>query len=157
MTFRTKTILGIGIIEVVLLMTLVFSAMSFLSESNEKQLVQRAQATSLIFARATKDAVLSTDIATLDDIVKDIMALDDVLYVKVEQHGKPISCAGDKSLLERNILSDNSLNSADDGVFDIVQPIESNGTEYGKISIGFATSAIRAMLFDAQKTIMSIA
>ncbi|MBW3697809.1 response regulator [Vibrio sp. T187] len=157
MTFRTKTILGIATIEIVLLMALVFSAMSFLSDSNEKQLIQRAQATSLIFARATKDAVLSTDIATLDDIVKDIMTIEDVLYVKVEQHGVPISCDGDKALLERHIQSDSSLKNIDDGVFDIVQPIESKGVTYGAISIGFATSAIDMMLYEAQNTIMSIA
>ncbi|WP_394251017.1 response regulator [Vibrio profundi] len=138
-------------------MAIVFSSMSYLSDSNEKQLIQKAQATSLIFARATKDAVLSTDIATLDDIVKDIMTIEEVLYVKVEKDGVPISCDGDKALLERNIESDSKLKNVDDGVFDIVQPIESMGVIYGSISIGFATSAIDMMLVDAQNTIMSIA
>jgi len=157
MTFRSKTILGIGTIEIILLMAIVFSSMSYLSDSNEKQLIQKAQATSLIFARATKDAVLSTDIATLDDIVKDIMTIEEVLYVKVEKDGIPLSCDGDKDLLERDIQSDSKLKHVDDGVFDIVQPIESMGVTYGSISIGFATSAIDMMLIDAQNTIMSIA
>ncbi|WKY56770.1 ATP-binding protein [Vibrio sp. SNU_ST1] len=157
MTFRTKTIIGIASIEIVMLMALVISAMSFLSDSNEQQLIKRAQATSQLFARATKDAVLSTDIATLDDIVKEIMTIEDIVYVKVERNQILLSSAGSPDYFSKEIQVDTNLSNVDDGIFDTYYPIESDGLEYGSISIGFTTSSINSMLTDAKKTISSIA
>ncbi|WP_192888634.1 response regulator [Vibrio bathopelagicus] len=157
MTFRTKTIIGIASIEIVMLMALVISAMSFLSDSNEQQLIKRAQATSQLFARATKDAVLSTDIATLDDIVKEIMTIEDIVYVKVERNEVLLSSAGDPDYFSKEIQVDTNLSNVNDGIFDTYYPIESDGLKYGSISIGFTTSSINSMLTDAKKTISSIA
>ena len=157
MTFRTKTIIGIASIEIVMLMALVISAMSFLSDSNEQQLIKRAQATSQLLARATKDAVLSTDIATLDDIVKEIMTIEDIVYVKVERNGTLLSSAGGPDYFSKTIQVDTNLSNVDDGIFDTYYPIESDGLKYGSISIGFTTSSINSMLTDAKKTISSIA
>ena len=157
MTFRTKTIIGIASIEIVMLMALVISAMSFLSDSNEQQLIKRAQATSQLFARATKDAVLSTDIATLDDIVKEIMTIEDIVYVKVERNEVLLSSAGSTDYFSKEIQVDTNLSNVDDGIFDTYYPIESDGLKYGSISIGFTTSSINSMLTDAKKTISSIA
>ncbi|KAA8667104.1 response regulator [Vibrio gigantis] len=157
MTFRTKTIIGIASIEIVMLMALVISAMSFLSDSNEQQLIKRAQATSQLFARATKDAVLSTDIATLDDIVKEIMTIEDIVYVKVERNEVLLSSAGATDYFNKEIQVDTNLSNVDDGIFDTYYPIESDGLKYGSISIGFTTSSINSMLTDAKKTISSIA
>ncbi|MGF1850854.1 response regulator [Vibrio satsumensis] len=157
MTFRTKTIIGIASIEIVMLMALVISAMSFLSDSNEQQLIKRAQATSQLFARATKDAVLSTDIATLDDIVKEIMTIEDIVYVKVERNEVLLSSAGSTDYFSKDIQVDTNLSNVDDGIFDTYYPIESDGLKYGSISIGFTTSSINSMLTDAKKTISSIA
>lgn len=83
LNFREKTIVGIALIEVVMLVVLVASALKFLDESNQRQLTQRAHATATMFSHAVTDAVLSTDLATLDDLVKEIMRLDDVVYAKV--------------------------------------------------------------------------
>ncbi|NOH24811.1 ATP-binding protein [Vibrio europaeus] len=157
MTLRSKTILGIAVIEITVLVILVLSAMSFLSDSNEKQLLQRANSSAVMFSHAAKDAVLSTDIATLEDLVQEFMTLEDVAYVRVLRNGKEMACAGDKQLLQRSMLSDNSLNDVDDGIFDLRTPIESNGTVYGYVDIGFETYPIKAMLDEAQKAIVSIA
>ncbi len=54
MKFRTKTILGIAVIEISLLMFLVFSSMSFLSKSNEKLMIQSATSTATMFSHAIK-------------------------------------------------------------------------------------------------------
>ncbi|MCK6264949.1 response regulator [Vibrio sp. ZSDE26] len=157
MTFRAKTIIGIALIEIVLLMFLVFSAMSFLSESNEKQLIQRANSTATMFVNATKDAVLSTDIATLDDLVREFMTLEGVQYVKIVRHDQVLACAGDMDLLERNMTIDTNLRNISDGIFDTRVPIVSAGINYGYIDMGFGTSAISNMLESAQKSIIGIA
>ncbi|MGF1694171.1 ATP-binding protein [Vibrio lamellibrachiae] len=157
MTFRAKTIIGIALIEIVLLMFLVFSSMSFLSESNEKQLIQRANSTATMFANATKDAVLSTDIATLEYLVSEFMTLEGVQYVKIVRHGKVLACDGDMDLLKRDMNIDDKLSNVSDGIFDTRVPIISGGTQYGHIDMGFGTAAISSMLETAQKSIVGIA
>ena len=68
MSFRLKTILGIGLIEAVLLVLMVFSAQGFLRDSNQEQFVQRALSTVKLFSDATKNAVIATDLALLDNL-----------------------------------------------------------------------------------------
>ncbi len=157
MNLRTKTIIGIAAIETVLLVILVLSAMSFLGDSNEKQLIQRAHATTTMFSHAVKDAVLTTNLATLDDLVHDIMELEDVLYVRIESYGQTLSEGGDIQLLNKVTKVDKDLSSITDGVFDTNINIESNGDVYGSIKIGFATGAISEMLDQARKSIIGIA
>ncbi len=157
MTFRLKTIIGIATIEIVLLVILVISAMGFLRDSNESQLIQRADTTTEMFVNATKDAVLSTDIARLDDLVNDIVTLDDVLYVKVVRQGTTLASAGDTTLLERDIVSDVDLSSVKDGVFDKRAPFVVNNNEFGHIEMGFGTASINTMLENARKSIIGIA
>lgn len=157
MTLRSKTILGIAIIEIIVLVVLVLSAMSFLSNSNEKQLIQRANSSATMFTQAAKDAVLSTDIATLESLVDEFMTLEDVAYVRVLRDGKEMACAGDKQILQRAMQNDTSLESVDDGIFDLRSPIEVNGKVYGYVDIGFQVEPIMMMLNDAQRSIVGIA
>jgi hypothetical protein len=69
MSFRLKTILGVALIEAVLLSILVWSGLRYIESTNEREFVQRAQATVNSFAVTTKDAVLATDLASLESFV----------------------------------------------------------------------------------------
>ncbi|MBN3491909.1 response regulator [Vibrio neptunius] len=157
MSFRMKTILGIAFIEVIMLVVLTVSAMSFLSNSNEKQLIQRANSTASMFAHAAKDAMIATDIATLDDLVKEFMTIEDIAYIRVMRGDKELSCDGDKALLQRTMSVDYTLSSVNDGIFDTQVPVINGGANYGTIDIGFEISAINSMLTSAQKAIIGIA
>ncbi|EGA68955.1 signal transduction histidine kinase [Vibrio sinaloensis DSM 21326] len=157
MSLRTKTILGIAIIEITVLVILTVSAMGFLSDSNEKQLIQRANAAASLFSHAAKDAVLSTDLATLNDLVEEFAQLDDVAYVRVLRDGKEMACAGDKQLLDRQMQQDSSLKGVSDGVFDVRAPISIGGKQYAIVDMGFETAPISAMLNNAQKALVGIA
>ncbi|AIW18957.1 response regulator [Vibrio coralliilyticus] len=157
MSFRMKTILGIAFIEVVMLVALTFSAMSFLSESNEKQLIQRAHSAASMFAHAAKDAMIATDIATLDDLVQEFMTIEDIAYIRVMRGGKELSSDGNEALLQRTMLIDYNLDSVVDGVFDTQVQVTNGGANYGTIDIGFEVFAINSMLTSAQKAIIGIA
>ncbi|KJY94222.1 histidine kinase [Vibrio neptunius] len=157
MSFRMKTILGIAFIEVIMLVVLTVSAMSFLSNSNEKQLIQRANSTASMFAHAAKDAMIATDIATLDDLVKEFMTIEDIAYIRVMRGDQELSCDGDKALLQRTMSVDYTLGSVNDGIFDTQVPVINGGANYGTIDIGFEISAINSMLTSAQKAIIAIA
>lgn len=157
MTLRTKTILGIALIEIGVLIVLVFSAMNFMSESNEKQLLQRVQSSAVMFNHAAKDAVLSTDLATLEDLVNEFMTLEDVAYVRVIRNGKEMAAAGDPVLLNKTFVSDANLDSVNDGIFDLTTSITSSGKNFARIDMGFETSQVKTMLAEAQKAIIGIA
>lgn len=157
MTFVTKTILGIAIIQISLLMILVFSSISFLSTSNEKQLIQRANVTASMFVHASTNAVLSMDFATIEDLVNDIMTQEDVLYVRITYQGKILAVGGDSYLLSQTSNIDQDLSSIDDSVFDTRVPITENDIVYGHVDMGFGTSALNQMLAQAQKSIIAIA
>lgn len=70
MSFRLKTILGVALIEAVLLSLLVISGIYYLRSSNEAQLAERARTTARLIASMTSDAVVATDLATLDALVE---------------------------------------------------------------------------------------
>ena len=84
MSLRLKTILGIALIEISLLMVLIISGMNMLSQSNEKLLVQHAHTTVKLFASATKQAVLAADTATLDNLVEEILKDQDIKYIRIK-------------------------------------------------------------------------
>ncbi|EEX31204.1 signal transduction histidine kinase [Vibrio coralliilyticus ATCC BAA-450] len=140
-----------------MLIALTFSAMSFLSESNEKQLIQRAHSAASMFAHAAKDAMIATDIATLDDLVQEFMTIEDITYIRVMRGDKELSSDGNEALLQRTMLIDYNLDSVVDGVFDTQVQVTNGGANYGTIDIGFEVSAINSMLTSAQKAIIGIA
>ena len=63
-SFRVKTIVGIAIIESFFLFVLIYNSLGILEASHNKEFEQRAKTLSQLFAAATKNAVLSSDIAT---------------------------------------------------------------------------------------------
>lgn len=157
MSLRSKTILGIALIEVAVLMVLTFSAMGFLSDSNEKQLIKRASGAATMFSHAAKDSVLTTDLATLNDLIDEFIQLEDVAYVRVLRDGEEMACAGDKDLLARQMVEDYSLDDVSDGVYDIRVPIDVGSVNYAVVDIGFETAPISSMLSQAQQAIIGIA
>ena len=75
MSFRWKTILGVALIEAALLMLLLWSANYYLRFSNENQLARHVQTTLELLETASRDAVLSSDLATLDEIAEMIVTV----------------------------------------------------------------------------------
>ncbi|CCN45767.1 putative Signal transduction histidine kinase SypF [Vibrio nigripulchritudo MADA3029] len=158
MNLRLKTIIGIAGIEIIMLMTLVLSAVKFLSDSNEQQLLQRADTTLKMFAGATKDAVISSDIATLQTLVDDILDLKDLCYVRIyNDQGRLLVESGEQNLLQHFAAMDTGLSSAKDGVFDRATSITTGSLRHGHIEMGFATKDIHGMLDNAKTWILSIA
>jgi PAS domain S-box-containing protein len=157
MSFRLKTILGIALIESVLLILLVFSAMNFLSESNEEQLKQRAQTTAILFTNSIKDALLSTDLATLESFVEDILTTPDMVYARISSNEFVLAEGGEQEILQRIHVTDKQLSDVKDGVFDIRIDIEEANHIYGFIEIGISTQPIESLLSKARRWSITIA
>jgi C4-dicarboxylate-specific signal transduction histidine kinase len=157
LSFRLKTILGIALIESFLLMILVFSAMDFLQNSNEKQLQQRADITLRLFSSAIKDAVLSMDLATLESFVEEIVTNPDIVYTRISNSEIILAQSGDATILNHPHHPDKTLFEVTDGIYDIRTEVMQDGISYAVIEMGLSTESIEHLFTEARRWIGSIA
>jgi PAS domain S-box-containing protein len=157
MSFRLKTILGIAFIESVLLIILIISGMTFLSQSNEEQLKQRAETTSVLFANAIKDAVLSTDLAALESFIEDILHTPDIVYTRISSDNYVLAEGGEPDILNRTHTPDTQLADVTDGIYDIRIEIIEGNTLYGVIEMGLSTKPIELLFAQARRWTLAIA
>ncbi len=157
-SFRLKTILGIALIEAVLLAVLIVSGLKWLQDSNQAQLLQRAETSVHLFAALAKDAVLAADLATLESFVQEVRANPGTLYARVrDAQGKVLAAAGDEVVLARAFVPDTEPTQAQDGVFDTFALIEVAGVTFGRVEIGLEVAAFRALLDEARLGATAIA
>jgi len=157
MSFRLKTILGIALIESILLILLIFSGMHFFNNSNESNLKQRAESTSIIFSKAIKDPLLSLDLATLESFTQDILTIPDIIYVRISNNDFILTEAGAPQFLHRPHIADVSLADVSDGTFDIIIDVVEGNVFHGKIEMGFSISSIEKATSKAQHWAAAIA
>jgi PAS domain S-box-containing protein len=158
MSFRLKTIVGIALIEAVLLTVIVGSSLVSLRRTGEHELITRAHTTARLFAAMTKDAVLSTDLASLESFAEELSGLPGVVYVNIlGQSGVTLAGRGPKHLRTRLFRQDESLQGADDGVFDVQARIEEYGMTYGYVQLGLDTDRLLETMTSASRRIMVLA
>jgi PAS domain S-box-containing protein len=152
MSFRLKTILGIALIEASLLFVLVLSGLWYISSSAQNEFMQRVNSMADSFAVTTKDAVLSTDIASLDVIVKEVLKYPDVQYARIrDDQGRLLASAGNPKLLERNFKLDETFDDVDDDILDTRSIIEESGAIFGVVEIGVGVTNLRNLIVNAKK------
>jgi PAS domain S-box-containing protein len=158
MSFRLKTILGVALIEAVLLSILVWSGLSYIQTSNEREFAQRAWATVKSFAVTTKDAVLATDLASLESFVAEIMTYPGVRYARVrDMDGLVLAEDGEPELLARYFRADERIADVTDGVFDTFAKIEEADTLFGKVELGVSVAVLQEVIAEARKYSTTIA
>ncbi len=158
MSFRLKTILGVALIEAVLLTILVWSGLRYIESTNEREFVQRAQATVNSFAVTAKDAVLATDLDSLESFVSEVMTNPGVLYARVvDSDGQVLAAEGDATARGRAFSSDSTLEDAADGVFDTSAMIRESGVDFGRVDIGVSVSTLRSVIEEARHYSVAIA
>ncbi|VAX07074.1 Circadian input kinase A [hydrothermal vent metagenome] len=157
MSFRFKTILGIAAIEAVLLFILIWNSLLFLRASNEEELIKRANTTATLFATTTKNAVLSTDVASLDEFVHEVIKNPDIVYARVIDSKGVLAQAGQKDVLERSFVADHQFDTVDDGIYDDVAIIEEGGVKFGRVELGISIASIQNVLLKAREQISLIA
>jgi PAS domain S-box-containing protein len=158
MSFRLKTIIGIATIEAVLLLFLVWTGISYLRTSTEAELTKRASSTLTLLSRASRDALLSTDIATLDDIVLEAIKTPELDYVRIlDGRGRVLAEARNTPPAELPFSEDHSYEGVADGVFDTSIDIAVSNTNYGRIEIGLDTDYIDSIVGEASQKASAIA
>jgi C4-dicarboxylate-specific signal transduction histidine kinase len=151
MSFRLKTILGIAIIELTVMAILIGVNQFALGGSATTQLYERAQATGRIFANMVSDAVISTDLATLDAMIATAVSTEDLTYLRIRgAEGLLLSQGGLAEALDVPFVADDSYESAlSDHRIDIQVPIDVQGTTFGFIEIGLSTSSVEEEIASA--------
>jgi len=159
MSFRLKTIIGIASIEIVLLSLLVFSSMQFLESSNEVQLLNRAQTSSHLLAMMSTDAVVSMDLATIDELLEKTLTTHDITYIRVRHsNGFVLSEKGDAVALKRDFKADITIQDAvSDQIYDVAHDITVAGETFGRIELGMSTKTLEALLEKASKRMFVVA
>ena len=158
MRFRTKTIVGVAVIEFALLAVLVGSALSVLRESNEAELTRRVQLGGQLLAVAARDAVISQDLATLDSLVKEAMASGQIAFVSVlDANGAVLARKGDAALLAHPFHPDTRIDQVDDGVFEWSAPVLAGGIRHGEVRVGVSIAPLKVLLASAQRWVAGIA
>ena len=82
MKFRTKTVLGVVLIQTVLLSVLVLSVLSQMRSSLRQQIELRANVTAELVAAAARDPMVSYDVSTLKSLATDLVASGQVAFVE---------------------------------------------------------------------------
>ena len=150
MSFRLKTIIGIAAIEAILLALLVFVGLRWLQDSNEEQLIQRGATIARLFATTTKDAVLTTDLASLESFVTEALSNPGVVYARVrDDNGLVLAEGGDEKALARPFANDEDALKAKDGIFDTYADIREGGAYFGRVEVGISVEAFRALMREA--------
>lgn len=147
MSFRLKTILGIAIIETILLVILVSSSLSFLLSSNEDLFHKRANVTTDLFTTAIKDALISSDIATLESLLEGVKALPEIEYTQVLNSDGTIlvEFKSDHYINPLTHFSADQMNS----IIHLKRTIVEEGEIYGTVHFGLSTSEIASTVDQA--------
>ena len=152
MNFRTKTILGIAAIEAALLGILIYSGLGYLRDSNARQLIDRADSLAAAFVSMTKDAVLSTDLASLETFADELMKNPGMEFVRViDGQQRVLATRGDLDHFARPLRPHRTIDEATHGVFVARKPIEEAGVTYGNVELGVSTAQIESTYQAAQR------
>ena len=146
MSFRIRIIFGVVAIQGLLLAILVWNGLHALRVSNEEEFFKRATTTAHLFASSNQAAVLSSDLGSLESAVREIVADPGIVYARIYNDTQVLAEAGNRKLLARRFIPDQSLDTVRDDVFDKSAEITVAGQHYGKIELGFSVGALTGLL-----------
>ena len=152
MSFRSKTIIGIALIEAILLGILVIVGVRWLHDSNEEQYIQRADALVNLYASNIKDALLASDLEKLQTIAKGSVNNNGLEYFRIiDANDIILAKIGDESLHQRAFEADNDPSKVLDGIYDTGTNIDVEGINYGRLELGISVADFQNLLSDARK------
>ena len=151
MKFRTKTIVGIALIEAVLLAVLMWNGMSQLQGSNEDNVERRMASISRLLVASLRDAMVASDLATVETVVRDVMETGDISYIRVLAPGD-ILLAEAGQRLDRPVKHEAHLDLSGDEFYDHVLPVEVAGQSFGSIQFGMDVGRLQELLDQARRS-----
>lgn len=157
MSFQLKTIAGFALIQMILLFILTWYGLGTLESSVEHELVKRAKATTALFALMTANAVIASDLATLETAIDKVLINPDIVYARVLDGRGVLADGGDRAALARNFVADSNLKDAKNGVFETAGEINVANERFGSVELGFSIQVIDNVLEHARKQLLIFA
>ena len=144
MSFRTKMITGIALIEGLFLFAILMSSLGVLAQSRRQALVTRATGDVRLFATAAANALVSEDIGALQRIARQVMHNRGIAYAAAwDANGRLLAHAG------RKVVSTHTYRAAASVMVD--------GTSYGRVEIEATDHGFAPILAQASRRIVAIA
>lgn len=155
MKFRTKTILGIALIEAVLLSVLGFSLLNRLQVTNENEIEQRASVTSRLASAALRDSIIAYDLATIDAVASELVHTGDLAYIRlIDNEGRVLAQHG--NILDEPIVFEPGIRDVKDSRYDKSTDISINGQHFANLQFGIDVSSYQQILQETRKWTISI-
>ena len=151
-SFRLKTIVGIALIEGVLLAILVYSGVRFISTTAETEFEQRSQATVKAFSVVAKDALIASDLAALNALVREMLTYPGVVFARVRDDSQQtLAQAGDAQRLLTVEVASAGLDKVQDGVYRLSNDIVVDGQTFGRVEIGLSATDVQSLKSTASR------
>lgn len=158
MSFRLKTILGIALIEILMLGMLLHFGLRLIDKNGSDELVKRSHGMTELFAHAMQNAVLSTDLATLQGAAEEFDRNPEVGYVRILAANRVLAQSGDAALLQKPFREDESIESAaSDQLLDSEAIIRIGQQEVGRVQVGFSIASHQELMAAARQGGFSLA
>ncbi|POA98814.1 hypothetical protein C2134_09925 [Chromobacterium sinusclupearum] len=153
MSFRLKTILGIALIEMIMLGILLHFSLGLLHDTSATEMRTRAQVIAEQFAQANQNAVLSTDLATLQSAVEQMARSPGIVFARVRDgRGRILAEAGDPLALALPPLATQDIDQASPNEpLTIHRNIEVGGIHYGQVELGTSVAAHQQLMRQARE------
>ncbi|HSG21635.1 MAG TPA: hypothetical protein VLA64_01620, partial [Azonexus sp.] len=154
MKFRTKTILGVALIEGILLAVLGVSLLDRIKDTNEAEIARRVSVTASLLTASTRDAMIGYDLATIDSIATDLLATHEVTYVRFLDAEQRIMV--ERGVMPSEILPDQRIDHVRDGRFDHEVNVAIAGSSFGRIQFGIDLAPFQQILANTRQWTISI-
>lgn len=153
MKFRTKTVLGVAIIQAVLLAVLVLSVLAQMRTACQEQIEHRANVTAQLLSAAARDPMVAFDVSTLRELAADLVASGQVAYVEfLDESGNRMAASGTEPGGNSALLA-----LSDEHLLGRSVAIEVAGTQYGHARFGIELDDMTAMLAAVKNKTIAIA
>ncbi|SHH29284.1 PAS domain S-box protein [Ferrimonas marina] len=155
MSLRAKTILGVAAIEAVILAILILGGLSWLKSSNEEQLVRYGEMLANTFAASNADAVVATDLASLQSFARSVVGQGEVVSMRVQDRDGRELVRLPQQAAEAE--PDPTPLAADDGIYHVQAPIELAGEVWGEVALGIDVRRQQTLMQDARRKATQLA
>ena len=155
MSLRLKTILAIGLVEVLVLMVLGYSTLNAMQRSILQEFDSRIKVTQQLVSGVAKEALIAFDLARLDGVVQELIKDPDIDYVGVSTNNNWVSFSGEPVSA---VVENESPNTVlIEPVVDTRAAVTEGGQAFGWVHIGFRSDRIQTQLVEVQSRFAAIA
>ncbi|MEX8494136.1 PAS domain S-box protein [Sphaerotilus sp.] len=157
-SFRVKTIVGVALIEAVLLAVLVISGVRYLLDTAESEFEQRSQATIKAFSVVAKEALISSDLAALNVLTREMLTYPGVVYARVRDENRLVLAqAGESQTLLMPPDTQARLAEVTDGVYRLANDVKVNGQLFGRVEVGLSATQMQHLKATATRSGLALA